>query len=71
MRRWQPRTLAGTFLVLQLAVVYAPAAQALFHTRALSAGELGVCLALSSVVFWVVECGKLLDRKRNPNPVRR
>lgn len=46
-----------TFL-LQLAVVYVPALQTLFHTQSLSPGELISCLMLSIVVFASVEFRK-------------
>ena len=49
---------------LQLAVIYVPVLQQLFHTIALSSGELIVCLALSTVVFWCVELEKWLFRSR-------
>ncbi|MDJ0632007.1 MAG: cation-translocating P-type ATPase [Xenococcaceae cyanobacterium MO_188.B29] len=51
-------------LGLQLAVIYVPLLQQLFHTKALSLGELFVCLALSTVVFWSVELEKWLFRRR-------
>lgn len=51
-------------LGLQLAVIYVPFLQQLFHTIALSAGELIVCLILSTVVFWCVELEKWLVRRR-------
>jgi Ca2+-transporting ATPase len=51
-------------LALQLAVVYAPVLQPVFHTEALSAAELGACLALSVVVFGAVEVEKLVLRRR-------
>lgn len=49
---------------LQLAVIYAPPLQRLFHTQALSALELGVCFALPLVVFAAVEADKALRRRR-------
>ena len=48
---------------LQAAVVYVPALQALFRTQALSAGEVGLCIALSGVVFCAVEAEKLWRRR--------
>ncbi|HRD98567.1 MAG TPA: HAD-IC family P-type ATPase, partial [Rubrivivax sp.] len=50
-------------LVLQLATVYVPWLQPVFHTQALSAGELGLCLALASVVFVAVEIEKIWRRR--------
>lgn len=51
-----------TFL-LQLATIYVPALNGIFHTQPLSASELGICLALSSVVFFSVEFEKWLVRR--------
>jgi Ca2+-transporting ATPase len=44
--------------VLQMAVIYLPPLQNLFRTEALTAGELLLSLALSTVVFWAVEIEK-------------
>ena len=54
--------LIGTF-VLQLATLYLPALNPIFHTQPLAAGELAACLLLSSVVFWGVELEKWLRRR--------
>jgi Ca2+-transporting ATPase len=51
-------------VVLQLAVVYVPALQTIFSTVALSAVEVGICLGLSSLIFWAVELEKWLGRRR-------
>jgi Ca2+-transporting ATPase len=64
---WSNKPLLGAILltlVLQLAVVYAPALQHLFHTVALSPGELAASLLLSTSVFWGVELEKWLARRR-------
>ena len=53
---------AATFL-LQLAVIYVPALNGVFHTQPLAAVELALCLALSSVVFLAVEAEKALVRR--------
>jgi len=45
-------------LALQLAVIYVPALNRLFHTRALTAVELAISLGLSLVVFHAVELEK-------------
>ena len=50
-------------LVLQLAVIYVPALQAVFRTEALTAGELGLCLAGAAVVFFAVEAEKWIRRQ--------
>jgi P-type Ca2+ transporter type 2C len=64
---WSNRPLllavAVTF-ALQMAVVYVPALQPIFHTEALTAAELGVCLGVSGVVFIAVEIEKLVIRRR-------
>ena len=49
-------------LGLQLAVVYVPWLNGIFHTQPLSAAELALCFALSSVVFVGVELEKALVR---------
>jgi len=48
--------------VLQMATVYVPILNPIFKTEALSMGELLLCLALSSVVFFAVEVEKWLVR---------
>ncbi|MBL0143311.1 MAG: cation-translocating P-type ATPase [Betaproteobacteria bacterium] len=57
--------LAGTIVftvLLQLAVIYVPWLNGIFHTKPLSADELAICLALSCVVFVAVEMEKALIR---------
>jgi len=54
--------LIGTAL-LQMATLYMPALNSIFHTQPLDAGELAACLIVSSVVFWGVELEKWLIRK--------
>jgi P-type Ca2+ transporter type 2C len=48
---------------LQLATIYVPVLNDVFRTAPLTAGELGLCLALSSVVFVAVEAEKWLRRR--------
>ena len=48
---------------LQMATIYVPALNPIFKTQPLSIGELGLCLALSSVVFFAVEIEKWLVRR--------
>ncbi len=57
-------------LVLQLATGYVPWLQPIFHTQTLSAGELGLCVALAAVVFVAVEIDKIRRRQaaRLPTP---
>jgi Ca2+-transporting ATPase len=49
---------------LQMAVIYVPFLQAVFKTTPLSASDLAICLALSTVVFWAMELDKWLIRRR-------
>jgi len=51
-------------VVLQLAVVFWRPLQEIFNTQALTAFELGISLALSTIVFWAVEIEKWLRRRR-------
>ncbi len=51
-------------LALQMGVVYLPLAQGLFDTVPLTAVEMLICLALSTLVFWAVELEKLIIRRR-------
>lgn len=50
-------------VLLQFVAIYVPLFQDLFGTEALTIGELVLCLALSTVVFWGVELEKLLIRR--------
>jgi Ca2+-transporting ATPase len=50
-------------IALHMAVLYVPALNAIFHTTPLTAGELLVCLLISSVVFFAVEVEKWLVRQ--------
>jgi Ca2+-transporting ATPase len=47
-----------------MTVIYWPPLQSIFKTTALTAGELVLCIALSTIVFWAVEAQKLLTRWR-------
>lgn len=49
---------------LQMCTLYVPFLQPIFKTEALSLGELGLCLALSSTVFIAVEIEKAVRRVR-------
>jgi len=51
-----------TFL-LQIAVVYVPFLNTVFRTEPLSVAQLGACLALASIPFFLAEAEKLLIRK--------
>ena len=50
-------------LVLQMAVIYTPALNTIFHTQPLPMFDLGVCLLLSSLVLFAVEIEKWLVRR--------
>jgi Ca2+-transporting ATPase len=50
-------------VMMQLAVIYLPALNAVFHTRPLPLFDLGVCLGLSSLVLFAVEAEKWLVRR--------
>lgn len=61
------KALVGSVLLtfgLQLGVVYLPFLQGVFHTHPLSAVDLLVALALSTVVFWAVEGQKWISHRR-------
>jgi len=63
---WSNRLLTGALLLtfaLQMAVLYVPWLNPVFKTQPLSLGELGICLALSLVVFVGVEIEKWLVRR--------
>jgi Ca2+-transporting ATPase len=50
-------------VLLQLAVIYVPALNPIFHTQPLPLADLAVCLALSSLVLVAVEIEKWLMRR--------
>jgi Ca2+-transporting ATPase len=50
-------------VLLQVATLYVPALNSIFHTQPLSAGELAACFLIASVVFWGVEVEKWLIRR--------
>jgi len=64
--RSNPLMLGSVLLtcVLQLVLIYWAPAQAVFKTTALGAGELLLCIALSTTVFWAVELQKLVTSSR-------
>ncbi|AMJ65995.1 cation-translocating P-type ATPase [Hymenobacter sp. PAMC 26628] len=67
------KPLLGALLLsvgLQLLLLYVPFFNHLFHTQPLSWGEMGITVAVSSLVFWAVEGQKLFSRWRAvPLPV--
>ena len=50
-------------VMLQIAIIYVPALNAIFKTQPLTLNELIICFALSSVIFIAVEIEKWLVRK--------
>jgi Ca2+-transporting ATPase len=61
-----PAMLAAVLLTmtLQLAVIYVPVLNPIFHTQALPLADLVFCLVLSSSVLFAVEIEKWLIRGR-------
>ena len=51
-------------VVLQLAITYVSVLQPIFHTTALTAGELGTCVAVASTVYVAVEAEKWIRYRR-------
>jgi Ca2+-transporting ATPase len=51
-------------LVLQVALIYVPFMQGLFETQALDVWHILIAVALSSVIFWVIEIQKWVLRRR-------
>ncbi len=51
-------------LALQVALIYVPFMQGLFKTQALDVGHVLIAVALSSVIFWVIEIQKWVLRRR-------
>ena len=50
-------------VVLQMAVIYVPSLNVIFHTQPLPVFDLAVCVSLSSLVFFAVEIEKWLARR--------
>ncbi len=66
MNLFENRILIGAVistLVLQLLAIYLTFFNTVFGTNPLTLTQLGICLVLSTVVFWVVELEKLLMRR--------
>ena len=51
-------------IVFQMAITYSPPLQPIFHTTALTAGELAACIVVSSTVIVAVEGEKWLRYRR-------
>jgi Ca2+-transporting ATPase len=49
--------------VLQLALIYVPALNVIFHTQPLTLAELGACIAIAGLVFVTVEIEKFCIRR--------
>ncbi|HNR08905.1 MAG TPA: cation-translocating P-type ATPase [Saprospiraceae bacterium] len=56
-----------TFL-LQLAIIYLPAANEIFRTQALTIKELAICIGLSAIVFHAVELEKWIKQRNRRRP---
>ena len=52
-------------LLLQAGLIYLPFLQPFFNTTALSAGEIGLCVGLSALIFFAVELEKFISRRRS------
>jgi Ca2+-transporting ATPase len=63
-------TLIFTFL-LQMVVIYLPAANEIFKTQPLTIQELFICIAAAAIIFYAVEMEKWvrfsLPRKNSPD----
>ena len=62
------RTLLGALVLtfaLQMAIIYVPSLNPVFHTAPLTFEELLITLALSSIVFWAVEAEKSFLRRNH------
>lgn len=51
-------------VILQLAIVYAPFLQSVFHTASLSTSELLICFSAAAIVFHAVEIEKWVRHQR-------
>ncbi|OZG69787.1 calcium-translocating P-type ATPase, PMCA-type [Hahella sp. CCB-MM4] len=54
----------GLTILLQLAVIYVPLLNNIFHTKPIPLSDLIVCFAISSIVLWAVEIEKWLIRRK-------
>jgi magnesium-transporting ATPase (P-type) len=63
-KNWLLRLSVFIIVLLQLAVIYVPFLQDLFHTTALPIELLVVCVGLSSILFFLVEIEKFIRRQR-------
>jgi Ca2+-transporting ATPase len=59
----------GVTFALQLAVIYLPFMQAVFNTTPLLLTDLGIALALGSIVFIAIEVEKWLARRREHDTI--
>jgi Ca2+-transporting ATPase len=63
---WSNRPMVGAVVItflLQMATLYVPALNEVFHTEPLEPAELTACIALSSITFFAVEAEKWLVRR--------
>lgn len=62
------KSMLGALLItfaLQLMIIYVPLFNDIFKTQPLTLAELGITLAVSSIVFWVVELEKWIKRSKS------
>ncbi len=52
--------------VLQMGLIYVPFLQSVFSTSFLPAWDLGIAVAASSIIFWIVEMEKWVQRRKSP-----
>ncbi len=53
-------------VILQLGLIYVPFLQSVFSTSFLSAWDLSLVVAASSIIFWIVEMEKWVQRRKSP-----
>lgn len=58
----------GISIGCQLLIIYLPFFNKLFNTSPLSWAEMGITVAISSMVFWAIELQKLIGRQRVNGP---
>ena len=61
----------GLTFILQLLVIYVPFLQGLFETTALNLKDLGLCMALSTLVFGAMEAQKAFQGRKQVKAVLR
>jgi Ca2+-transporting ATPase len=67
---WRLSAAVAAGVALQLAIVYVPWLERIFHTTALSPAHLALGVAVSTLSLCAVELVKLVRRKTAPNPAQ-